>query len=81
MSKKPRLNAYQWAVFEVMKGGEWMSLTDIQSRIYYTFGKCYEITGISARFRQFRDYPLHYTAESMRQSNGIWLYRLTINEE
>ncbi len=71
---KDRLTAIQKKLFEVMKGGGWFSIPELEKAIDSSQ------TGISAGIRNFRKVKFGgYKVERKYQGRGFYLYRLDVN--
>jgi len=69
---KPRLNKQLQAVFDVVKSGRWMSLSEISARTSFPEAS------VSARLRDLRKERFGaYTVERRRVDGGLFEYRVT----
>lgn len=77
-SDQKRLTGQLQRVFEAMRGGQWMTLGEIQAIAGGSEA------GVSARIRDFRKVAFGgHTVDRRRRgeaSRGIWEYKLTVSE-
>jgi len=71
----------QWLrVYQVLAGGEWLTLSEIQNAITERYQRHDSQTGISARIRDFRKEKFgSRTVNTRRRGNpkdGVWEYQL-----
>jgi len=77
-----RLNGQQQRVFDAMQGGNWLTLHDIQNRIWTRCRQNEPQQSISARMRDLRKPRFGgHTVERRHLGNGLWAYRLILNQE